>query len=238
MKSRICAIFLGFLFLVSCSKNNEMTVTLKTSGSLKVKLTDAKGNAIANKRIKLYDYYSSSSSSSSSTVLDQQKTDNNGEVDFGELNASTYAVVCDTTKVNGIVYSPIKQVQIISANSKYLTINAESFSGTIRYTINKKSSTNGTSIIAPFSELKYILVSQESYISYNYFSDLIPKAQYSGTTGSDGVIEIKAATGNYELYIYLGTGTTNRQLKYIYLYQDDIQTSTYTIDPTSLYNTY
>ena len=118
--------YLFFLVLIisfiSCDKNDDLTVYLKTSGRLTAKLVDNTGTTLSNTSVKLYEYYNNNYGSSS-LMLEELKTNSKGIVDFGDLNASTYTLVVDGTNVAGIMYFPVKTIQVVSASDKDVIIN-------------------------------------------------------------------------------------------------------------------
>lgn len=180
------------LSFVSCNKNDEMTVYLKTSGRLTAQLVDNNGNILTNTNVKLYEYFNSGYGNSS-VLLDEIKTNSKGRVDFGDLNARSYTLVVDTPKVNGIKYIPTKVVQVISASTKDININVQEYVGTVEWKIEMNN--------LAFAGLNVLVIPNNSYSSNDGLSVLKKKAEFVGVTDNSGHVSFTLPSNRYFSFI-------------------------------------
>jgi hypothetical protein len=221
MKTTIFGLLIAFFLLSSCSKDNDMTVTLKTDGSLTVKLINSDNNAIPDTKVSLY------VGSASGSCLDYYTTSSCGSVDFGEVLSGTYYVVADTPKVDGIKYKPGKLIQIPSGVDKDLVINVEDYIGTLRVTITKAAYLGG----AAFSNLDVILVPSESYSASYSVTTLIAKAEFTGKTDTQGVVTFtNPSSRDYRLIVYNSRKTKKNALTLVNLAKDELKKLSYSLD--------
>lgn len=207
-------IIAAVIFFCSCQKD-EITVKLKMSGTLSVKVVDNNKQALANQKVKLY--YGSTSSS----PLDKIVTNSNGEVNFGELNDGTYYVVVDTPKVNGIKYLPVKPVQVISGSNKSVTINVQEYSGTVKITVINYSTYN------PLANYNVILIPYEKFSSSDNNTVCISKAEFTAITNTAGQVTFQIPSSReFVLMVYDNTKTNVDKSHYINVDQEEIQTTT------------
>jgi hypothetical protein len=203
-------LFIVFILLLgSCQKDN-ITVTLKTSGTLSVIVTDNNKNPLINQNVRLYTYYSSMSSN----LLDNIKTNSNGEVNFGEVTEGTYTVVIDTPKVNGIKYLPIKTVQVLSGSGKTLTINVQEYSGTL----NIKVVDNNNNALSGYN---VILIASENFNSSDNINTKINKAEFRSTTNTSGLAVFQIPSSRDFYFIaYDNSKTHISSYNYAYVEKD------------------
>ncbi len=151
--------------MTSCQKD-EITVNLKQSGSLNVLVADSSGNKFNKVKVSIYSYeliISSSNSSLSGAELDEKRTDNNGNISFGELSAGDYVLLADTVKIGAKKYYIVKPVQIISGSTKNIILNPMEYVGTVK--INISLITSG--IISNIPSLSTLKVALVNYSDYN-----------------------------------------------------------------------
>jgi len=223
MKTKlICLLSLAVLFTY-CSEDN-IEVTLKTSGGLKVKVVDNEENAIADTKVKLYD------ASVSNDYIDALMTNTSGIVDFGELLSGTYTLELDTPKVDGIKYIPAKIVQVISGYNKEAVINVQEFVGSLNITVNKATYLGG----GPFVGLNVIIVPSDKYSASYTIDNLISRAEFSGETNSQGFIALSIPSSrSFRLIVYNDLKYRKNVLTTVDLEKDELKKLTYSLD-TSL----
>jgi len=221
MKAKSLYLLITILLLFSCSKDNDMTIILKTDGSLSVKLIDDKSKAIPNTRVSLY------VNSSSGSLLDILTTNSNGSVNFGEVLSGTYFVVADTPKVDGIKYKPSKLIQVPSGVSKNLVVNVQDYTGTVSITIKKAAYLGGN----PFSNLDVILVPNELYNASYSVTTLIARAEFASKTDAQGVATFtNPSSRDYRLIVYNSRKTRKNALAIVNLTKGELKTLTFSLD--------
>ena len=141
MKSKFALLIIFFIFSISCKKETNVAVTPKTTGTIVYKLLDDSGKGIANVKVSLFDNVNNINYNSP-ILLDTRITDQNGAVNFGELNPETYLLVPDSPMVNKVKYYVRDFLQIVSNVDKEKDTKVSDFSGTLN--INVKSSYNDT----------------------------------------------------------------------------------------------
>lgn len=221
MKTIAYGLLTLLLIASSCSKNDDMTVTLKTDGSLRVKLIDNDDKGLSNTKVSLY------IGSSSGSCLDYFKTNSRGWVDFGEVLSGTYYVAADTPKVDGIKYKPGKLIQIPSGVDKDLIINVQDYVGSMQVTIKKAAYLGG----GPFANLDVIIVPNELYNANYSVATLITRAEFASKTDALGVTTFtNPSSRDYRLIVYNSRKTKKNALTTVNLLKDELKKLTYSLD--------
>jgi hypothetical protein len=196
MKKINLFIFVGmFAFFTACQKDN-ITVTLRTAGSLNVQIVDSTGKAFSKVKIHLY------LNSSSSSELDNKKTDNNGNVNFGTLESGSYFLVTDTIKKGNKKYLISKPIQVISGESKSVVLNPMEYIGTIKLQVG--INTGGIDTIKR-TTLRVALVSYIDRISSDNRQKVLSKAVDIKSCDASGKVEFDNIPANieYSAYVYI-----------------------------------
>lgn len=221
MKAITLYFLMTILLLFSCSKNNDITVTLKTDGSLSIKLTDNNENPISGTKVSLY------IGSASGSFLDSYITNGKGVVDFGDVLSGTYYVAADTPKVDGIKYKPGKLIQIPSGIDKNLVINVQDYIGTLSVKINKAAYLGG----GAFVNLDVILVPIELYNASYSVTTLITRAEFASKTDTHGVVTFtNPSSRDYRLIVYNSRKTKKNALTVVNLSKGELKTLTFSLD--------
>jgi hypothetical protein len=158
--------------LFACSKNDDITVHIKNSSNLVVKVTDNLGVGIPGAKVKLYDsqvmYIQNIG-----FELELAKTNDKGEAVFNDLNPGNYTILVDTVKVNSLTYRPITVFKIASSVDKHVTINVTDHKGNLDVLISYSPTyyTNAT----PLSNATLFLVPKNETTS-NLGAELFKKA--------------------------------------------------------------
>ena len=221
MKKIIFGILACTSLFLSCSKDNDITVNLITSGKLSVKLSDDQGISIQNTKVKLYDL------NIQNDYLEALITDANGKVNFGDVLSGSYVIAADTPKVNNIKYVPQKNIQVISGLDKEIIINVQNYSGDLSLTFKKASYLGGD----PFSNLDVILVPSELYNTSYSVATLITKAEFSGKTNSSGIITFKIPSSrSFKLIIYNSRKTKKNAITTYEINKEELKKATFSVD--------
>jgi hypothetical protein len=222
MKTRFfIALALGFIAL-SCTKEaDDLTVTLKNSGTLSVKLVDNEGGTISDTKIRLYE----STAESYSYNIDELYTDNNGFVNFGEVTSGTYILIADTPKVNDIKYMPVKIVQVLTGSDKQVTINVEEYVGTANLKFVEYVDYN----YVGYSNLNVILVPYEKVNYYDSLETFIGAAEYTGVTDSEGKLSFTIPSSRVYYLIVYDENKNYDKLNYISVSKGEIVSDTYSV---------
>ena len=196
--------FLVVTFLWSCSEDSEMTVILKESGELKIELLQ-NGTPITETMVYLLPQMSMKIRKVDLTnieyAIDMKKTDEDGMVDFGEVNAGNYVIVTGGVVIGSLVYLPERTVQVISDAKKTYTIDVLDYVGSISITVNTYNI--GTSVWEPASGYKVAIVLEEdTYLSLPV-EDLIDLAIDEKITGVSGIVTFDLPSGYwYSAIVY------------------------------------
>ncbi len=221
MKAMTLYFLMTILLLFSCSKDNDITVTLKTDGSLSVKLIGNNESPISGTKVSLY------VGSASGSCLDSYITNGSGVVDFGAVLSGTYYVVADTPKIDGIKYKPGKLIQVPSGIDKNLVINVQDYIGTLSVKINKAAYLGG----GAFTNLDIILVPSELYNASYSVTTLITKAEFASKTDAQGVATFtNPSSRDYRLIVYNSRKTKKNALTVVNLSKGELKTLTYSLD--------
>lgn len=196
MKSKITFLFIFAIAIASCKKTTNVDVSISNSGKLSYKLLDDAGKGLPNVKVKLYDnpnsYYNIP------VLLETRTTDQNGIIDFGELNPATYQLVPDSPQVNNIKYNFNEYVQVTAGSTKQKDTKVSDYSGTLNIIARSYYPEN-----TPLKNLGVILV---PYSKYNYSNSLntnITYAEFKGVTDNNGAVSFKIpSTTGYSILLY------------------------------------
>ena len=195
-------IFVMLISFFSCSEETEFTITLKESGNLDVQLVQ-NGSPIANETIYLIPFENSYSKEIKSSLeqysVDYQKTNSNGVVDYGEVNAGNYYLATEGVEVSDKTYYPIKIAQVISAGSKSVTMEVMDFTGTISLTIQEYDYYNYE--YAPLVGANVAIISEDDYYQSYDFDDWMDKKIEDKVTNSNGEVSYTLPSGDYYIAI-------------------------------------
>ncbi|MFR9166041.1 MAG: SpaA isopeptide-forming pilin-related protein [Dysgonomonas sp.] len=176
---------LGILF--ACQKD-DLDVTLINSGSLTISVKDNNNNPIKDAKIRIY---------RNNYLFIEEKTNQTGIVDFGDLLQDTYSYTVSAVK-NGFAYSDSKTFQIIAGKKKTIESNPFANTGTITIRILKYDYWENSRV--PYSNLNVTINSNTYYPS---LEEIISKAYFSGKTDGQGTVTFKDIPANYSFRIYL-----------------------------------
>jgi len=218
---KVLFIFLSVAIIsISCTKTDNLTVTLKQSANLSATITDNTGKGIANTNVKLYDELGQG-------ILTQLKTDVNGNVNFGEVNDGSYNLEVDSPKINNIKYNPSKLIQVISASPKNVVINVQDYVGTYNLTFTNTANNPGT----VYANLNAILVPVEIYNYNDLLAIQKSKAEFSGKADADGKLSFTIPSDRYfELVVFENGNTNYSDLYEMSLSKGEIQNSFFDVN--------
>jgi hypothetical protein len=223
MKFKVTLSILLLAALTACKKTTNVDVSLSTSGKLTYRLLDDAGKGLPNVKVSLYD--NPDYNQVNKILLDELTTDQNGQVDFGDLNPKTYLVIPDSPMVNKIQYNIQDYIQVLTGKTKNKEIKVSDFSGTIKlkiynYNLNRVQANVGVLLI-PGQKFYY----QQTVPYY------INLADYKGTTDANGEISFKVPSDKgYIVYVY--DVTTNKVYAsggYVAVQKDQVYSQTFSI---------
>lgn len=230
MKSVILAFFMIFFTILSCSKKEENTIVLKTSGQLKVQVINKQNQPFDNIKVKLFDY-------SLNDIIKYSYTDKDGIVDFEEINANNYSIIVDTPKINNIKFYPQENVQIVSGVNKLLKIVVDDYVGSIFFCIYRMGIIKDYYKIKPFVGLNILLINIENYAPLATLDDYKLRASMNITTDSAGLITARNIPSGitYEVIAYKANESVYQHIYDFSLKKGDKITTTIYLDSATLY---
>jgi len=190
---------------VSCKKTTNVDVSLSNSGTLSYKLTDDVGKGIPNVKLSLYDRFDGHSNYS--VIIDQRLTDQNGIVDFGELNPRTYSVGIDSMKVKNVTYTFQEFIQVVSGKSKSRDLKVTDLTGTLKVSI-KSSNTN-----QPLKNVGVLIIPQAKYNYDGNTAKYLSIADFKGVTNEAGQATFQIPA-NIETIVYVYNVGSSKMYKY------------------------
>ncbi len=204
-------LFCGIVAFFSACQKDNITVTLKTAGSLSVQIIDSSGTTYPKLKVHLLSGVVLSSSSSTSVAeIDEQTTDSKGNVSFGTLEAGTYYIYTDTIKIGNKYYLIGKSFQVISGDSKSLKLNPFEYIGTVKLQV--EINTNGGIDTLDLTTLKVALIKYSDYLHlYNANRQhVISKALAIKSPDINGNVEFDNVPANIEYipYVYINNNDT------------------------------
>jgi len=159
-----------------------MKISVPTTGKLTCQLVDESGKAIPGVNVNLHDLFGGLKSDP--VVIDKKVTNQNGLVDFGELNPATYYITADSPKVNNVAYIVKDYIQVRAGDKSQKTIKVTDYSGTISFTFasyyTDKPAKNIGILLIPFSKFTSQPISVMSKV-----------AEFKGTTSSTGELSFR-----------------------------------------------
>lgn len=184
MKNYVLVGLLLIVGLVGCKDDDELTVILKQSGQLSLRLIDNEGNPVSDAEVTLSIY---------DGELDVQTTNAEGRVDFGELNAESYAISTEVTH-GGQQYNVRKAVQVISGSKKDVEINVQEYVGS--------ASIKAIGFDGPAVGVKLLVAAvNEDFQKADTFAEKL-NLGIKGTTDTNGKLELTDLSSGYEYMIY------------------------------------
>ncbi len=203
MKKFNLFIFIAVIILFSACQKDNITVTLRTAGSLNAQIIDSTGKAFPKVKIHLCTSYYSSTSYNE---LDSKITDNNGNVGFGTIESGTYYLITDTIKNGYKKYLIIKEIQVISGDSKSVILNPMEYVGNINLQVS--ISTSGVDTIKR-TTLKVVLVNYNDYVRKDNRKKVISKAVAIESCDVSGNVEFTNVPANMEYIAYVYINNTD-----------------------------
>jgi hypothetical protein len=218
MKTQLFFGFLVTILFFSCTKE-DLTVTLIQNGGLAIALVDDSSAPIPNGKITLRDY---------NGELDQQYTDENGNVDFGKLNISTYQVSVEVT-YSELEYSFIKPIQVSSGVNKNVTININDFEGVLNVKIRDQNSGD----LITISGLQIDLVPESDELFQTTTDQEVIDLSVMNKNNSSGEVLFENVPSNV-YWVIMSTSGEMLSAERITIEKDDVEYLSIFINPTSL----
>jgi len=144
MKNFLIFAILSLGVLVSCEQD-DLTLKMNTdSGELSVALKDNGGAPIAGVQLSLFTNikYNNRTKEHDKLAIDEQISDANGQVNFGQLMPGTYIIYARNVKDGDYSYNITQSAHVISSEATNLSIVPSEYSATIVFTIAEKTKDN------------------------------------------------------------------------------------------------
>jgi hypothetical protein len=200
MKLKFTLAILLLASLSACKKTTNVDVSLSTSGKLTYKIMDDSGKGMPNIRISLFDNVDKNQNTRD--LLDSQISNQDGQVDFGDLNPSNYLVVPDSPVVNNVKYNVQDYVQVITGTTKNRAVKVSDFSGTYNFKIFNYNKNHVQANVG------ILMIPTQRYIYQDNAPHYFSLADYKGVTDANGLLTFKVPS-NKEYTIYVYNTTTN-----------------------------
>lgn len=196
MKLNFTLLILILAVATSCKKTSNVDLTLSTSGKLTYKMLDDAGKGLPNVKVSLFDYVNDFGTST--ILLDTRFTDQNGLVDFGDLNPKTYLVVPDSPMVNNVKYVPKEFIQVVTGKTKDKVLKVSEYSGTYNFTV--KNSNNGN---FPAKNIGILMIPSNRFSYGSSASPYLNVADFKGTSNDLGQVSFKVPSNKlYTVFLY------------------------------------
>jgi len=196
MKSKFTLLILLLAVFASCKKNNDVEVTVSTSGKLTYKMLDDSGKGLPNVKVSLFDNLGTYNNNGA-ILLDTRLTDQNGLADFGDLNPKTYMVIPDSPMVNNVKYYILDYVQVVTGKTKNKEVKVSDNSGTFNFTV--KSNYNNQLL----KDIGILMIPYNKFTYQSSATGFFNIADYKGVTNDAGFVSFKVPSNKmYSIYIY------------------------------------
>jgi 5-hydroxyisourate hydrolase-like protein (transthyretin family) len=195
MKLKFTLSIMLLALLTACKKTTNVDVMLSTSGKLTYRLLDDSGKGMANIGISLFDNVENNQSTK--VLLDTKTTNQDGQVDFGDLNPSNYLVVPDSPLVNNVRYNVQDYVQVITGTTKNREAKVSDFSGTYNFRIFNYTKNQ----VQP--NVGILMIPSQRYLYFGTTQYYAALADYKGVTDARGQLSLKVPSDKaYTIYVY------------------------------------
>lgn len=187
---------LAVLSIWSCSEDvTDYTVILKESGKLKVEFLQNNIPVSGTMVYLIPEMNYDKGNSYIEYAIDYKETNEDGFVDFGEVNAGNYIIITEGVVVGSLTYNPERIVQVISGEEKTYSIEVLDYSGDIsiyvysyNYDLYEYDALQGIHVAMVTDEIMYNTASVE---------EAIDQAYSDKTTNTDGIAEFNLPSGYY-----------------------------------------
>jgi hypothetical protein len=204
MKLNFTLLMLLLAVATSCKKTSNVDLTLSTSGKLTYKMLDDAGKGLPNVKVSLFDYINDFGNGT--ILLDTRYTDQNGLVDFGDLNPKTYMVVPDSPMVNKVKYVPKEFIQVITGKTKDKEVKVSDYSGTYNFAVKNSGNSN-----FPLKNVGILMIPSNKF-SYGSSATLyFNVADFKGVSNDLGQASFKVPSNKYYT-IFLYNTITNASM--------------------------
>jgi hypothetical protein len=240
-KLKFILLFALIAIFYSCQKDNDLNVTLKTAGVLKIQIKDSLGNTYPNVKVRIFSYVSQSMSGLQyEGEIDTRNTDINGSINFGLLNQGFYYVVCDTIRIGTKVFYPYKGIQIVTGETKNIVLNPTESVGKAKIYI----SINGIDTITK-TNLRIALIRSDDYKPNLNRQTVLKNAVAIQKVNSDGTANFDNIPSDisYIPFCYYANNDTTGAFPsdnfssyfYLRIYKNEKTTASFSFDATDLF---
>jgi hypothetical protein len=210
---KIKNLILGLTVLLavsSCSDDENYTIILKESGRLTLNVTNEESPIVGQNvylipQMNDFDKASGPSPGTIEYSIDNQETDENGKVSFGDVNVGNYYLVMEDVEIDGKFYNPSKLVQAVSDVNKLYSLNVMDYTGTIEVTV--KNYSDITYEYELYSGAKVAILTDDDYYSSSDVEERLSKKIEQQTTSTSGKVVFDLPSGVYYHAIVYITNT-------------------------------
>jgi len=181
-------VMISLLFLYSCEKNDDITVSINESGSLEMKIVDNEKNPIENAEVQLYDL-------ETKAILLEETTDGTGIIKMDKILQGSYSSFIKVKK-EGKIYTLQSYFQIFTNDHKAVEYNPFANSGKVKISV--------TSSIPVQDFTKYMVALVPYEYPYSDVEFIKRYAYYLSPLGSEGGVDFDGvpADKQYRVVIY------------------------------------
>ena len=196
MKLNFTLLILLLAVVTSCKKTSKVDLTLSTSGKLTYKMLDDAGKGLPNVKVSLFDYINDFGNGT--ILLDTRYTDQNGLVDFGDLNPKTYLIVPDSPMVNKVKYAPKEFMQVVTGKTKDKEVKVSDYSGTYNFKVN-----NSGGSTFPLKNVGILMIPSNKFSYDSSAASYFAVADFKGICDDSGLVSFKVPSNKfYTIFLY------------------------------------
>jgi len=213
----------ALLVVTSCSEDNYI-IKLKEAGRISLDVTNVESPLEGEKVYLIPLEGEMRSSEVIEYSIDNQVTDANGHVSFGDVNVGNYYIVMEDVEIDGKFYNPFKLVQAVSDVHKSYSLNVMDYTGTIEVTV--KNYDNTSYEYEPYSGAKVAVLTENDYYNFSTIEERLTKKIEEQTTGSNGKVTFTLPSGeSYYAIVYLTNESyTSEYLSYVDAGEEEYET--------------
>ena len=184
MKKNFLIALVSLLVFTACGKDpDEMIVTIKESGFVKIKVVDNDNQPLKGAEVQI----------SNAEIIWEGITDDSGVYAPEKMLQSSYYCTVSFTK-QGVEYQEIREIQVIAGETRTITVNPFANSGNV----NIQLKSNDGRLLP---DLNVLILPQN--FQGGTFDEYIAAANFKGKVDSQKKISfVEIPVGNYRIWIY------------------------------------
>lgn len=223
---KLAFLFLVLIALVSCEEDNDLTVTINESGSLKVQVFDFSEGAYGGAYVNLVSF-----NGNNSYVIHTDSTNNNGVCTIKDVLQADYRLDVETKDSENRLYAETKLIQVVAGKEKTVEMNPFKISGEV--ILEFKDSND-----EPYAGLNVALIPTRYYDPGNMtHEEFLEGAYYTGVTNGGGQLSFENvpykklnSVHYYTVYVYLDEDEASYYSNHFSVNTQGSVTRTYTVN--------